>query len=105
MVKSNKILIKLGFILGLFLITSCANTKQISSSKNDGSSIENAIKVSSISEEYKYARANCKNCQLVMQSLIFEKNKPYDLLEFKNPDGEKIIYYFDISKFYGKMFR
>jgi len=36
--------------------------------------------------------------------LIFEKKKPYDLLEVEKPDGSKASYYFDISSFYGKGF-
>lgn len=68
----------------------------------DGKSIAKAIKVNSISEEYAYLRNNCKNCKLIQQALIFEKKKPYDLLEVEKPDGSRLSFYFDISSFFGK---
>lgn len=68
----------------------------------DGSSIEKAIKVKSISEEYEFAARECVECQFMGQYLVFEKKKPYDILEFKKLDGTVVSYYFDISSFYGK---
>jgi hypothetical protein len=37
------------------------------------------------------------------QSLLFEKGKPYDLLEFVDADGSAHSIYFDIGSFFGKM--
>lgn len=68
----------------------------------DGLSIKTAIAVKSVAEEYKYARKNCRNCQLLGQSLIKHKGKNYDKLRFEKEDGQEISYYFDISSFYGK---
>lgn len=71
-------------------------------SKNDGLSVETAVKAKSIADEYEFARENCLNCKIIEQALITHKNKPYDILTMEKPDGEKINYYFDISSFYGK---
>lgn len=95
---------KIGLIISLFVITSCTSTKGVLSSNRDGSSFNNAIVANSIAEEYEYVRKVCKDCQMVKQSLTFEKEVPYDILEFKNSNGDKVLYYFDISKFFGKGF-
>ncbi len=47
---------KIGTIIVLFVIVSCSATKNVSNAKKDGSSFENAIKVSNIQEEYKYVK-------------------------------------------------
>ena len=65
---------------------------------------KNAIKVNNISEEYTYVENICPGCRVISQALIFEKKKPFDLLEVKKPDGTIVMYYFDISSFFGKSF-
>ena len=70
--------------------------------EKDGLSIKNAIKVKSVSEEYKIVSERCEGCQLLGQSLIFEKDKPFDMINVKNKEGKEVSYYFDISSFYGK---
>lgn len=84
-----------------FIDTRVSNTKSKNSIK-DGLSVENAIKVKSVAEEYEYVRKNCQGCQLLGQSLIEHKGKPYDELKLKKEDGQEISYFFDISSFYGK---
>lgn len=96
--KKTKIIFLLLISLVLF---NCSSTKTQSS--EDGSSMENAIKVSNVSEEYKIVKSKCPDCKMKSQSLIFnEKDKPFDVLTFIKPNGEEVKYYFDISKFYGK---
>ena len=68
----------------------------------DGLSIENAIKVKSVDEEYNFIRKNCINCKLLEQYLTKINGKPYDVLKIKKEDGQEVLYYFDISSFYGK---
>ncbi len=70
--------------------------------KKDGLSLETAIKVKSIAEEYKFARQNCPSCEMQSQALLHHNQKPYDKLILKNEKGETVSYYFDISSFYGK---
>ncbi len=78
----------------------CSTTQNLT--LNDGSSIEKAIKVGSVDQEYKIVREKCIDCKLKSQSLRFNNNKPFDVLTFIKPNGEEVNYYFDISKFYGK---
>lgn len=92
----------LSFLLLSFSISCKSVKKATTASSGDGTSIQNAVVVSSINEEYEYVREVCPDCQLLGQSLLFENKKPYDLLEFKRPDGQKLSFYFDISKFFGK---
>jgi len=101
-----KNLLNLSLIFSFLLIaTSCGSTKTtIDNTKRDGSSYEKAIIVKSIEQEYEYIKEVCTNCQLLGQSLVKYKNKPYDIIEVKKPDGEVVKYYFDISKFFGKSF-
>ena len=87
-------------------ITANTDENENSSSKKntsrDGSSIKNAIKVKSVSEEYQIVRKLCPNCKMNGQALLSEGNKHYDLLNLTNEKGEKVKYYFDINSFYGK---
>lgn len=96
--------IKLGVIICLLIITSCSSSKSIETTIRDGSSFEKAIIVKSIAEEYEYVKKDCLNCQFLSQSLAIVKKKPYDILELKKSNGEKVSYYFDISGFFGKGF-
>jgi hypothetical protein len=86
--------------LFFFVATSCHSTKNVTTESGDGSSFEQAVIVNSISEEYDYVRKVCNDCEFVSQYLLFKKKKPYDMLEFKKSNGEKVEYYFDISKFF-----
>jgi hypothetical protein len=71
-----------------------------------------AIVVGSIEEEYQYIhQISCDQCgskgsfKLVLQSLIFEENKPYDKMDCKCQNCEKEkSFIFDISNFFGKLF-
>lgn len=78
------------------------NSDKKSNSVKDGSSFEKAIKVKSVAEEYKFVKENCKDCEMVSQSLQEHKSKKYDVLNLKKSDGSDITYYFDINSFYGK---
>lgn len=95
---------EIGFIICLIIMTSCSSPKDIGNIQRDGSSFEKAIIAKSVSDEYEYVRKVCSDCQLLGQSLVFEKKKPYDILKLKKTNGEDVSYYFDISKFYGKGF-
>ncbi|MEN8139271.1 MAG: hypothetical protein ABFR62_12645 [Bacteroidota bacterium] len=99
-----KKIISLLTIVVMLFISGCGASKSatLGSAERDGSSFEKAIIVSSVSEEYEYVRKDCHNCNMLRQSLVFEKKKPYDILTLEKPDGEQVDYYFDISKFYGK---
>src|SRR4051812_7238483 len=90
--------------LGIFL-ASCSGAKsKNSSSRNtaDGSSIEKAIKVKSVPQEYQIVKTLCPNCKMNGQALISEGNKHYDVLDLTNEKGEVVKYYFDINSFLGK---
>lgn len=93
---------KLRILAIAFLVFSISCSSAKINSDHDGSSVEKAIKVNSIAEEYQIAGKLCPGCKFNSQALISEKNKYYDVLEFTNPDGETVDYYFDINSFYGK---
>ncbi|MFT5821574.1 MAG: tetratricopeptide (TPR) repeat protein [Crocinitomix sp.] len=67
-----------------------------------GSSAETAIVVASVSEEYQWLRKYYPGYEMIMQSLVSENGKPYDILNFKTADGITKSVYFDISSFFGK---
>jgi len=71
----------------------------------DGLSIENAIKVKNIAEEYEYVKNHCQNCQLLGQALIEREGKFYDELRLKKTDEKEIAYYFDLSSFFGRRYK
>lgn len=95
---------KLKYVLVMamsFALFSCSSTQN--QTLKDGSSMEKAIKVSSVEEEYKIVREKCADCKMKRQALTFNgKNKPFDVLTLIKPNGEEVSYYFDISKFFGK---
>lgn len=75
----------------------------------DGSSYERAIiitektETSGIDAEYKWLSVHYPGYTMDGQSLLFEKGRSYDLMEFKTPDGSKHSIYFDITMFFGIM--
>jgi len=75
----------------------------------DGSSYEKAIIIaektepSGIDAEYKWLSVHYPGYKMESQSLLLEKGRSYDLMEFKTPDGSKHSIYFDITTFFGKM--
>ena len=72
------------------------------SSGVDGSSVENAIVVGSVGEEYGWIKTNCPGFQPQMQALKSINGKSYDVFTLRNGNGEERTVYFDISQFYGK---
>ena len=68
----------------------------------DGSSVEKAIVIDDIGEEYLWVQENCMGFQPQMQSLQHINGKPYDVLGLIKDKGEERTVYFDISRFYGK---
>lgn len=70
----------------------------------EGSSFETAIVVNSIAEEYQWLATHFPGYSRLMQSLVYDDGKPYDILQVRLPNGEIRDFYFDISKFFGKGF-
>ncbi|HPZ08211.1 MAG TPA: hypothetical protein PL110_08860 [Candidatus Eremiobacteraeota bacterium] len=68
---------------------------------------DEAIVVSSISEEYSYISIQKCECggplKSKMQSLLFKDNRPFDRLKCECQScGKEKSFYFDISSFFGK---
>jgi hypothetical protein len=68
----------------------------------DGSSVEKAIVVLSIGEEFAWMRYHCLGFLPGRQSLQEIDGKPYDVLTWRNHKGEERTIYFDISGFFGR---
>jgi hypothetical protein len=83
--------------------------KDVSFSGGDGSSIEKAVvikapaSVAGIRAEYDWIRTNHPDLQLVRQSVLKTDDKIYDRMDFQTLDGRRVILYFDITDFHGKM--
>jgi len=80
----------------------------------DGSSIENAVKIigasgsmQGIRAEYEYLAGKFgirgRDWELVMQSLLNDGGKDYDLMRVRLKDGTEITVFFDITDFFGKL--
>ena len=67
-----------------------------------GLSIEDAIIVESVEEEYESLGNICSKCIFIEQVLVFENKKPHHILRYLKPNGEDISFYFDISNFFEK---
>ena len=81
-----------------------AISNKLSMLEKDGSSFEKAVTVNTISEEYEWLGQYFPGYKFILQSLLFDKKQPYDVLEIVTIDGETLNIYFNISKFYGKGF-
>jgi len=68
----------------------------------DGSSVEKAIVLRSIGAEYAWMRRHFPGFQPGTQSLQEIDGKPYDVLTWRNDEGEERTVYFDISGFFGR---
>ncbi len=101
------------------LINSCSTTKKMSDETNnqnntsvrianDGTSFEKAIVITEKSEsvgvsaEYDWLKKNYPGYKTKGQSLVFQNNKPYDIIQIVTTSGEEKSIYFDISNFYGQ---
>lgn len=88
------------FLIGMTILTTgCSSSKN--SQTNDGLSFETAIKVNSVEKEYKILPNLCPACKLKSQGTTSKGNKHYDIMTMIKPNGETVVYYFDITSFYG----
>ena len=113
------------FLLALLplLLTACSSSKNTAGTNSanntgtsatdaatsgDGLSFETAIVIDAKSEttgvdkEYVWLRKNYPGYKLIKQALVFNNNKPYDLMKIETAQGAAKEIYFDISKFFGK---
>ncbi|HWZ03356.1 MAG TPA: hypothetical protein VNX40_07055 [Mucilaginibacter sp.] len=85
-----------------------SNSASVSSTENDGSSFDKAIVIQETHEtpgihaEYTWIRNKYPGSQTNSQALVYNKNKPYDIIHITTADNIKVDVYFDISNFYGK---
>lgn len=96
----------------LILVFSCKTTKNISNSGSsnggDGSSFEKAIIINKTNEmdgiaaEYDWIKNHYPGYINLGQELVYNKNKPYDIINIKTAEGQTKSIYFDISAFFGK---
>ena len=74
----------------------------------DGSSMEKAVVINGATEqtgvdaEYPYIGKHYPGFHPGEQSLMQEKGKMYDVLNFTTADGKKMTIYFNITAFFGK---
>jgi hypothetical protein len=68
----------------------------------DGSSVEKAVVVGSVAEEYAWMRRHCPGFRPREQRLQEIDGKAYDVLIWENDHGEERTVYFDISGFFGR---
>jgi hypothetical protein len=107
--------------LVLITFSSCSPSKKLQSTgndasviavqnvdKQDGSSFQNAVVIkeksesTGISAEYSWLAKNYPGYRSLGQSLVYDKNKPYDIIKIRTADGKEKEIYFDISNFFGK---
>jgi hypothetical protein len=67
----------------------------------DGSSPERALLVHSVAEEYQWMFAHLPGFMPKLQALHQIDGRPFDVLTWRNEEGEERTVYFDISPFFG----
>jgi len=70
--------------------------------EKDGGSIECAVPVGSVLEEYNYVRAVCPTCVFLSHRIVKNGKKLYDLLTYYKDDKTQQSWYFDINSFFWK---
>ncbi|QOI97672.1 MAG: hypothetical protein HRU69_09280 [Flammeovirgaceae bacterium] len=91
------------FLIVLFTAwAGCSSTHTTTSTIRDGSSIEKAVVVKSIREEYQWVQEHYPNSRVIGQALLKRGGKHYDELTFVTPSGDTKKAYFDINSFFGK---
>jgi len=98
------------FITLIVLIQfSCVSTVPIDTELAKGSSFENAVVFSGvtnmfqgISLEKQWIRKNYPNAQIEMQASVPNGEKIYDVLTLKTSKGSRTVY-FDVTGWYGKI--
>jgi hypothetical protein len=99
--------IPLALLLGTLLAS--AEPAPISFTGGDGSSMDKAVVIHSATErsgvhaEYDYLRQHFPGYQKGDQSVLQDKQRVYDVLHFTTADAKKMVIYFDITEFYGKI--
>jgi uncharacterized protein YceK len=91
------------FLVTVLIVSGCASPQQATSVERDGSSIEKAVIVNSIREEYQWVQKHFPGARVTRQALIERRGKHYDELTFITPSGETRKVYFDINSFFGKL--
>ena len=96
---------KIGITLGLVFFLSCSTTKtkNLDADVRKGSSFESAIKVWSASAEYKHIDKQCNNCEIVRKRSRIKEDIAYNIYYVSALNGDTLVYYFDITKYYGKI--
>ncbi|MFZ4741107.1 MAG: hypothetical protein ACOYLE_08070 [Bacteroidales bacterium] len=105
-------------IILLTVIASCSTIKKadretdknsISSTvARDGTSLKKAIVITEKNEragilaENDWIRKNYIGYRKTGQSLVFNKDRPFDIIKIENAEGTANSIYFDISSFFGK---
>jgi hypothetical protein len=66
----------------------------------DGLSIEQAVTVYSIEEEYDWLATHYPGFRGIEQAMRYENERPFDVHKIALGDGREISVYFDISEFF-----
>jgi hypothetical protein len=83
--------------------------RQVAISGCDGSSFRRAIIIHAQKQdvgvplEHAYVWANHPGSQLVSQDIANNKGRYYDVLTYQLHDGQRRVFYFDMSDYYGKL--
>ena len=70
--------------------------------ERDGSSMEHAIVVGRVSDEYQYIAQICGDYARRGQALLCPDERAYDKVEVETKDGEVRTFWFDITSFMGE---
>ncbi len=85
---------------------SCASSKPtIADADRDGTSFEKSVVVKNVSQEYEWVKKQYPGGGVVMQALLQNKRKYYDMLKVETAEGKTIELYFDINSFTERDFK
>ena len=67
----------------------------------DGTSVEKALIVGSIDEEYRWLWAHYPGCETQEQRLESRGDRPFDVVTIRTRQGAEVEVYFDVSRLFG----
>lgn len=81
---------------------SCASPKPAANVNQTGDSPENAIIVQTADAEQRWINERYPNARVLVQEVIQQSGKSYDVITIRTESEDRKTFYFDISRFYRK---
>ncbi len=102
MINKSKASLRFSCFTLMLAVFSCTSSKPLSTLNQTGESPESALVVDTVEAEYRWINEHYPNARVLVQEVIQQSEKSYDVVTIRTEEEERKTFYFDISKFYRK---